>query len=842
MAPPQRASANERTLQLDLPVLLPEVHDERDPCIQRLIQRVTAKPGVRTAHVTRDEDHDARQGPATGDGQHAEGHDHAHGHPGDHTGREPASLCIHYDPDVLALSEITRIVQDAGAEVTDRYKHATLWIQGMDCADCSMSIEHVLARQEGLLEVSVNYAAERARVEYDAQAIDRARILEVIDAMGYHAHDHPPGEHGHHHDHSHGPLGGLGLPILSGAALALAFFGELLLGFPTFIALPLYILAYLAGGYEAFQHTVAALVNRRLDIEALMVVAALGAAALGHWAEGALLLFLFSLGHGLEHMAMDRARHAINALTDLSPQNARVRRDGEEREVPVGELVRGDLVVVRPGERIPIDGEIEQGTSAVDQAAITGESVPVEKGQGDEVFAGTLNGPNALEVRVTKLARDTTLARVIQMVEEAQTQKSPTQRFSERLERRFAPAILGLTLAVIVVPPLIAWAGPWTGGLAWLDLVSLPWRESLLRGLTLLVAASPCALAISTPAAILSGIGKGARSGVLLKGGVHLENLGGVQAVAFDKTGTITYGRPEVVALHPTDGVSEEKLLKVAASVEARSEHPLARAVVAAARERSVTLDQAGELESHPGKGVVGQLDGEVIVIGNRRLFQARGSHLPTSLEAVIGGFEAEGRTTMVVRQGEAYLGVIALADRARPEARATVARLKELGVEHIVMLTGDNATVARTIAAEVGIEEVLAELLPEQKVQAVQDLVARYGSVAMVGDGVNDAPAMAHATVGVAMGASGTDVALESADVALLGDALDSFPFAYHLSQRTRGVIRQNLFISLGVIALLVPLAVTGLASIAPAIIAHEGSTLVVVANALRLLGPTHP
>ncbi len=847
--------SDERTLQLDLPILLPEVQDDQDQCIRRLIERVEARKGVTGAHVVKEDHHEdptlagaeVSRPPAKAAASDTSGRDHAPDHDHDHVDDHAhphqedqaqedgveASLCIHYDPSILALREITRIVESAGGAVTDRYKHEILWVRGMDCADCSLSIEHVLDRQDGILEVSVNYAAEKARLEYDSQAIDRDHIVDLIDSMGYQV-----DERDQPYDDGHGPLGGLALPIASGITLAVAFFGQWLFGLPFTYALPFYLVAYLTGGWEAFQHAVAAVRNLELDIEALMVVAAIGAAALGHWAEGALLLFLFSLGHALEHMAMDKARDAIGALGELTPQSARVRRDGQEQEIPVEALVRGDTVVVRPGERIPIDGEITQGTSAVDQSAITGESVPVEKATGDEVFAGTVNGQSTLEVEVTKLAKDTTISRVIEMVEEAQTQKSPTQRFSETLESRFAPAVFALTLAVIALPPLLLAGGPWVGNLSFLGYLSLPWQESLLRGLTILVAASPCALAISTPAAILSGIGKGARNGVLVKGGVHLENLATVNAVAFDKTGTITFGQPEVVDIVPMDGIDEDGLLQVAASVEARSEHPLAKAVVRKAETRGLTLDQAGELQSITGKGVVSDLEGQQVEIGNLRLFRDNGHEVPEDVLAEATSLEEEGKTTMIVRRGGAYLGVIALADQARDEARQVVTRLKELGVEHVIMLTGDNERVAKAIAEEVGFTEHQAELLPEDKVQAVKDLRARFGSVAMVGDGVNDAPAMAQSTVGVAMGAGGTDVALETADVALMGDRIDRFPFAYELSRRTRGIIKQNLVISLGVIAVLVPLAALGLAGIAPAIVVHEGSTLLVVGNALRLLG----
>ncbi|MFQ5596070.1 MAG: HAD-IC family P-type ATPase, partial [Anaerolineae bacterium] len=481
----------DKTLQLEIPVLLPEVEDERDQCVARLQEQLSQRKGVSRIHVDRK------------DGE--------------------ACLCIHYDADLVALSQVQRWAEQAGAQVTERYRHARVRITDMDCADCACSIEHILGRQDGLLDVSVNYAAEKMWVEYDTTALDHDAIIRRVQDIGYTV------------EEEEAPRGWvrenwqLVLSIASGIFLAAGFFGETFLGLPRPAAIGLYVLAYLAGGADATRHGFHAARNLRFDIDFLMVVAAIGAAILGQWAEGALLLFLFGLGHALEHYAMDRARRAIEALGEITPKTARVQRDGRETEAPVEELLRGDVVIVRPGERVPIDGEVIDGQSAVDQSPITGESVPVEKEPGDEVFAGTVNGESTLEIEVTKLAQDTTLSRVIQMVEEAQAQKSSTQQFTDRFTRIFVPAVLIGVVLVIAVPPLIGW---------------LPWQAAFLRGMTILVAASPCALAIATPAAVLSGVAQAARNGVLIKGGVHLENLGALEALAFDKTGTITRGEP----------------------------------------------------------------------------------------------------------------------------------------------------------------------------------------------------------------------------------------------------------------------------------------------------------
>ncbi len=774
------------TLQVDIPILLPEVEDERDQCVARLKDLLSQRKGISKVHVKRE------------NGQ--------------------AQLCIHYDSDLVTLSQVQRWAEQAGAQVRNRYRHAVIRITDMDCADCALSIEHVMRRQKGVLDVSVNYAAEKMWVEYDSSLLSYDAIVEHVQRLGYtvEKEEAPKGWVREHWE--------LVLSLASGVFLAVGFFGQTFFGLPPAAALAFYILAYLTGGFDATRHGIKAALNLHFDIDFLMVVAAVGAAILGEWAEGALLLFLFSLGHALEHYAMDRARHAIEALGEMTPKTARVRRDGREVEMPVENLLRGDVVIVRPGERVPIDGEVIAGQSAVDQSPITGESVPVEKGPGDQVFAGTVNGEGTLEIRVTRLAKDSTLARIIQMVEEAQAQRSPTQVFTARFTRIFVPVVLAGVVLVIVVPPLVG---------------ILPWQDAFLRGMTIIVAASPCALAIATPSAVLSGIAQAARNGVLIKGGVHLENLGALDAIAFDKTGTITRGEPEVTAIIPLDGISEQELLRIAAAVESRSGHPLARAILRRAEAHGLTdLPRVEDFQSLTGRGVQARLNGQVVRIGNLKLFEAAGESVPADIVEQVEALEAVGQTTMVVRSDNRFLGIIGLADRPRPEARSTMQRLRGLGIRALIMLTGDNERVAATIAREVGLTDYRANLLPDEKARAIQELLEQHGAVAMVGDGVNDAPALATATVGIAMGGAGTDVALETADVALMADDLSKLPFAVGLSRQARRIIRQNLVVSLGVIGLLIPAALLGLASIGVAIVFHEGSTLVVVANALRLLG----
>ncbi len=777
-------------LRLEIPLLLPDIVDERDGCVVRLQEALSARRGVNEAHVVQ--------------------------------GNGSALLCLHYNPTLVSLAEVRRAAEQAGADLTDRYRHESLPVDGMDCADCALVIEHSLGRLNGVVCASVNYAAGRVWIEYDTAAVRRRTVVRRIENLGYRVIE--AGEETWWERNWQLILVGL-----AGLFLFIGWTGETFFGMPPSAAIAFYALAYVFAGYDVFRHAVPALFKLHFDTDVLMILAAIGAAILGEWAEGAFLLFLFGLGHAGEHYAMDRARHAIRALADLAPKTARVRRDGHDIEVPVTDLYLGDLVLVRNGERVPADGWVLRGRSAVDQSPITGESVPVDKVPGDEVFAGTVNSEGSLEIEVTKRAQDTTLSRVVQMVVEAQGQKSPTQRFTERFTRIFVPAVLILDVLVIVVPPLVGWAS---------------WSESFFRGMVLLVAASPCALVIGTPASILTGIAQAARNGVLIKGGVHLENLGALDAMAFDKTGTVTRGQPEVTDVIVADGssLSADDLLTLAAAVESRSSHPLAQAVVQAARARELTLPEVGDVEAISGFGVRSAFKGRPVLIGNLRLFEGEDIPVPDPVRATVESLERGGKTTMVVYgpapDGEVrLLGIIAVADTPRQTAQVALNELKQMGVRRTVMLTGDNERVAAAIAHRIGLADFRANLLPEQKVEAIKALTAQYGQVAMVGDGVNDAPALAQATVGIAMGGAGSDVALETADVALMADDLSRLPFSVGLSRATRRTILQNLAISLGVIILLIVTSVTGVFGLSTAVIFHEGSTLVVVANALRLL-----
>jgi Cd2+/Zn2+-exporting ATPase len=797
----QEPPAGER-LRIDLPLLLPDAVDERDRCRSRLLELLEGRDGIQQVHLV-------------GEGKQAE-------------------LCVHYDADRLTLRQVEELARIAGARASERYGHGVFGIRAVDTEDAAQRIESAVGTLSGVVNVSVNLAAQRVRVEWVHDQASASQVEAALRDLGYAAEALPPVSPPRPEADAATALPSgarwlqrnkeLVLSLIAGTALAAAWSAERWLELSRAGEVALYVVSYGFGAWDLLHHTVAGWRRGRVafNIDLLMLLAALGAAVLGEWAEGAFLLFLFSLAHALEHYALGRARKAISSLAELAPAIARVRRNGIVEEVRVEQVAPGEVVQVWPAERIPVDGEVVGGDSSVNQAPITGESVPVDKRAGDEVFAGSVNGDGALEVRTTRAAGDRTLDRVIKLVEEAQTQKAPTQQFTERFERVFVPAVLVADMLLIVVPPLL---GLW------------PWDVSFYRGMALLVAASPCALALGTPAAVLAGIAQAARHGVLVKGGAHLENLGSLRALAFDKTGTLTTGAMEVTDLVPFDQTAPEELLRTAGAVEALSQHPIAQAVVRRAQAEHRTLPTATGFQSITARGVRATLDGELVEIGSLRLWEDQGLDIDREFHSAVADLQSRGRTTMVVRRGVRWLGAIGVADRPRDGVRATLERLRSLGVRPLIMLTGDNQIVGDAIGHEVGVDEVRAGLLPEDKVTAIRRLIAQHGQVAMVGDGVNDAPALANATVGIAMGGAGTATALETADVALMGDDLGRLPFAIGLSRRARAVIRQNLYISLGVIALLVLATATGTIGIGLAVVAHEGSTLVVIANALRLL-----
>lgn len=633
-------------------------------------------------------------------------------------------------------------------------------------------------------------------------------------------------------------------------ALLIGWLGGVVTGaLPVWAVTLVALVAFAAGGYSGLMGAIEEAKQGKLDIDFLMIAAALGAALIGEWEEGALLLFLFTLSGALEEFAMDRTRRAIEALAQLRPAVATVRRAGVEISVPTEQLIVGDLVLVRPGDRLPVDGIVVKGETTIDQSPITGESIPVHKEVGDTVFAGTINGGGALDVEVTKSAADSTLSKIIRLVAEAREDATPTQQFIDRFSHPYTYVVIGSTLLAIAVP--------------WLFLDE-PFQQTLYRAMTLLVVASPCALIISTPASVLSAIAAGARGGVLFKGGAYLEKVASVSIVAFDKTGTLTHGKPVVTNIHPLSGYSRQQLLRLAASAELPSEHHMGRGIVELARAEGIELETPAGFHAIMGHGIQAtfarqDINGnhvtETIYIGNDRLFLSEKMELSPAIRVIGDALKKQGKTAMlVVRRSTVadtlgstrdweVVGYLAVADTVRPEAKATVAALRELGVKRIVMLTGDNRSVAQVIADEVGITEIHAELLPEQKVELMQQLV-RAGKTAMVGDGVNDAPALARANVGIAMGAGGTDVALETADVVLMSSDLSKLPFMMQLGRKAAQIVRQNVVFSVGVIltlvtlTIVVPTLVAGFVLPLPmGVVGHEGSTLIVVLNGLRIL-----
>ena len=706
----------------------------------------------------------------------------------------------------------------AACTVCEVHAESVFHVDGMDCHEEVAILERRLKHLQGLEDFSADLMGQRLLVKHDAARLSASAIADAVAGTGMRAwleHERP-----RFVGTSRSRvllLTGSGAALAAGLTLSTA-------GAPPAAAMSLYGAAVLSGGIPLARRALGAVRARAIDINILMSIAILGALAIGEWSEAATVVFLFALAQFLESRSMDRARHAIRALMDLTPSEAVVVREGGDERLPVDHVVVGDRLRIRPGDKIPLDGEVLSGASDVNQASITGESLPVAKHPGDEVFAGTINGHGALDVRVTRLRRDTMLARIIHLVESAQAQRAPAQAFVDRFARYYTPVVIALAVAVALVPPMVT-GDPFTG-----------W---FYRALVLLVIACPCALVISTPVSIVSALAAAARQGVLVKGGAFLERAGAIRCIAFDKTGTLTDGRPIVDSVESFDGLSRERLLTLAASLERRSEHPVAGAIVDHAARLGVRTEGVDRFRALPGLGAEGMIAGAPAVAGNLRLFRERG--LLTEAAAALSERAArEGRTAVFVAVGGATLGGVVISDRPRPVARAVVDLLREQGLGRVVMVTGDNAGAARTVATAVGVDEVRAELLPQDKVDAVAELRRAYGSVAMVGDGVNDAPALAASDVGIAMGAAGSDAALETADIALMSDDLSKIPYAIRLGRATLRTIKANIALSLAVKAVFLALAITGHATLWMAIVADTGASLLVIANGLRLLRTT--
>jgi Cd2+/Zn2+-exporting ATPase len=694
------------------------------------------------------------------------------------------------------------------------HAESTFRVEGMDCHEEVALLERRLKHLAGLESLSADVVGGRLHVQYDAARLSTGAISAAVADTGMRAWLEHEEAHRASADGSR-----FVLLVTSGVALAVVLAAGALSWDP--VARLASAIAIATGGFHPARRALTAMRLNALDMNVLMSVAVLGALVIGEWAEAATVVFLFNLAQHLESRSMDRARQAIRTLMDLAPAEAVVVRHGQESRVSVDTIEIGEIVRVRPGEKIPLDGEVIAGGSDVNQAPITGESLPVDRGLGDEVFAGTINGQGSLDIRAVRVGRDTTLSRVIHLVEAAQAQRAPAQAFVDRFARVYTPAVIGLAVLVAIVPPFAGWGAP--------DV----W---LYRALVLLVIACPCALVISTPVAYVSALAVGARRGVLIKGGVHLERLARLRAIAFDKTGTLTYGQPMVVDVVPLAGEGAAEVLSMAAAVEARSQHPIAAAIVARAEQEGVATPSATGFKASHGLGAEAVVAGSHVLVGNARYFRERGFDLG-SVQSLIGDHAARGRTAAVVAADSRIVGLIVLADTPRESARDVIDLLRAAGVSHTALLTGDHAGAARSLAESVGVEDVRAGLLPAEKVAAVRQLREQWGQVGMVGDGVNDAPALATSDVGIAMGAVGSDAALETADVALMGDELARLPFAMRLSRAVVRTVRVNIALALGVKAAFLAMAIAGETSLWMAIVADTGMSLLVIANGLRLL-----
>ena len=711
----------------------------------------------------------------------------------------------------------------------------TFRISELDCAEECNLLRKAMEGRPGIGRLDFDVIGRKMHVSYDPKIIDSEKILAMIHSTGLHASLHTPKEEEEEllFWQKHGRLI---LCITSGAFLLIAFILNLMgstsfgdvgglnpsYDFPPFGITILYLAAIVAGGWFTAPKALASAKRFSPDMNVLMMVAVIGAIAIGQLFEGATVIFLFSVALLLESWSVERARKAISSLLDLSPTLARLMSNGDLIEKKVEDVSIGEKLLVRPGEKIPLDGEVISGSSSVNQAPITGESMPVSKKVGDPVFAGTINEDGALEIRVTKGANDTTLARIIQMVQDARMRRAKSEKWVDRFSRVYTPIMMILAISVAVIPPLF---------------FDEPWLEWIYRGLVMLVIACPCALVISTPVSIVSALTSAARAGVLIKGGVYLEAAGKLDAIAFDKTGTVTIGKPQVQQIIPLNHHTEEDLLEIAAKLELPSEHPLGRAIVAKAAEKGIKPSPAQDFQIFKGLGAEATIDGERYWIGSHRfMHEQKRKESPEAHDKALE-LEDAGHSVVAIGDFTHICGLISVADEPKPYIRATLSAMKDLGIKKLIMLTGDNQKTAETLAKEVGLEDFLAELLPEDKVSAIEKLKKEHMTIAMVGDGVNDAPAMAASSFGIAMGAMGTDAAFETADIVLMTDDLSQIPWLIRHARRALKIVKENIFFALGVKALFITLALFGLATLWMAIAADTGASLLVVFNGLRLL-----
>jgi Cd2+/Zn2+-exporting ATPase len=704
------------------------------------------------------------------------------------------------------------IQQKVTCATCELHAEAVFRVEGMDCHEEVVILERRLKPLAGLEALSADVIGQRLHVQYDAAKLTTAEMVDAVGQTGMRMwleHEEPRAS-------APDVRARFWLTVVSGVAL-MAGLAATSLEQPLAAAL-CFVAGALVGGIYPARRAVTALRTRTVDINVLMVIAVAGALALREWLEGSSVVFLFALAQWLEARTLERARQAIRALVDLTPRDAIVKRDGTEQQVAVETIAISDVVIVRPGDKVPLDGTVVAGHSDVNEAPMTGESLPVDKAPGDEAYAGTINGRGSLELQVTRVGPDTRLARIIHLVEAAQSRRAPVQSFVDRFARIYTPAVIALAVLVAVVPPLVAGADAAT------------W---LYRSLVLLVISCPCALVISTPVSIVSALSAAARNGVLIKGGAHLERLATVRTVAFDKTGTLTRGAPAVTEVITVGSASRADVLRFAAAVETRSEHPIARAIADSARMTGVAVPEAAGFMSIPGMGVEALVGARSVLVGNAALMAQRSVATQEDLESI----HRDGHTMVFVAVDRVVLGAIAVADPIRDAAREAVELLRSHGIRHVAMLTGDHAGSARVVAETLGVDEYLAGLLPQEKHNRVVAMRAARGAILMVGDGVNDAPALAAADVGVAMGAAGSDAALETADIALMSDELLKIPYALRLARATLFNVKSNVVVSLVLKAAFLILAITGSATLWMAVLADTGASVIVVANALRLL-----
>ncbi|MFP3323119.1 heavy metal translocating P-type ATPase [Planococcus sp. SIMBA_160] len=682
----------------------------------------------------------------------------------------------------------------------------TYRLENLSCTSCAAKFEQNIRNLPEAKGVELNFGASKLRVDGDVsiEALEKAGAFDHIRVYP----EKQRVEHVPFYKRRQTVETAISFVFLLMGIIASFQLGETHPG-----SIGLFGASMLIGGYRMFTTGLKNLGRLEFDMKTLMTIAIIGAVIIGEWREGAVVVFLFAISEALESFSMNKARQSIRSLMDLAPSRALIQREGELIELETEDIRIGDVLIVKPGQKIAMDGTVLRGESAVNQAAITGESIPATKQPGDEVFAGTMNEEGALEVTVTKRVEDTTIAKIIHLVEEAQAEKAPSQQFVDRFAKYYTPAIIAIAFLVALVPGFV------TGN----------WDLWVYQGLAVLVVGCPCALVVSTPVAIVTAIGNAAREGVLIKGGIHLEETGRIQAVAFDKTGTLTKGYPELTDVLPEEGYTREEVIKLAASVESLSQHPLARAIAKQAPE----LYPSERFKSLTGKGVHAEIGGTRIRVGSLKWAEEHGFHAPEAAYRL----QESGKSAMAVFSGKHLFGVIGVADAIREESPRIIQALKDIGVQQTIMLTGDHPATAKAIAAEIGVTDIRAGLMPEDKLTAVKELQAQYGRVAMIGDGINDAPALAASDIGIAMGGAGTDAALETADIALMADDLEKLPYTIRLSRKTLRIIKENIIFALALKILALLLIIPGWLTLWIAIFADMGATLLVILNALRLV-----